>query len=141
MPTLLGLCNIPIPDTVEGINYKKYLKGKESVGHETLISCVQPFGQWNKVKHDGREYRGIKTLTYTYTRDLKGPWLLFNNIKDPYQLNNLVGNDDFAAVQNDLEKRLTERLKETNDAFLSGEEYLEKWGYSVDETGTVPYTH
>ncbi len=141
MPTLLGLCNIAIPNTVEGINYKGYLEGKELVGEEALISCVQPFGQWNKVKHDGREYRGIKTLKYTYTRDLNGPWLLFDNINDPYQLNNLVGNVEFAYLQNDLEQRLTVKLKQTNDAFLSGEEYIKNWGYTVDETGTVPYTH
>lgn len=139
MPTLLGLCDISIPGTVEGINYQDYLLGKEEIGNETLIGCVQPFGQWNKVKHRAREYRGIITLEYTYTRDLDGPWLLFDNDKDPYQLNNLVSNSDFAALQSDLDKRLTDRLKATGDEFLPGEVYLEQWGYTVDETGTVPY--
>ncbi len=27
----------------------------------------------------------------------------------------------------------------TNDDFLPGEYYIEKWGYNVDETLTVPY--
>lgn len=139
LPTLLGLCGISIPGMVEGINYEDYLLGKEEVGDETLIGCVQPFGQWNRVKHGGREYRGIKTLKYTYTRDLNGPWLLFDNIKDPYQLNNLVGNSDFAALQSDLDKRLSERLIATGDEFLPGLDYLKKWGYEVDGTGTVPY--
>tara|TARA_B110000037_G_scaffold1897_1_gene2236 strand:- start:68 stop:1513 length:1446 start_codon:yes stop_codon:yes gene_type:complete len=140
LPTLLSLCEIPIPDTVEGINYRPYLEGKEQVGDVTLLSCVQPFGQWNKVKHGGKEYRAIKTKRYTYARDLKGPWLLFDNDKDPYQMNNLIGNEDYSSLQEDLEKRLSKRLTETGDEFLPGIEYIKKWGYPIDETGTVPYT-
>ena len=141
MPTLLSLCNIPIPDTVEGLDYRPYMEGKESIGHATLLVCVQPFGQWNKVQHGGREYRAIKTLQYTYARDLNGPWLLFDNINDPYQLFNLVGNEGYTTLQDELEKQLSHRLKETGDEFLPGMEYIKKWGYPVDETGTVPYTN
>ena len=108
LPTLLSMCNIPIPESVEGITYRPYLEGKEKVGDTTLIGCVQPFGQWNRVKHGGREYRGIKTLRYTYTRDLNGPWLLFDNEEDPYQMMNLVGNPKFRTLQKDLDMRLTE---------------------------------
>ena len=141
LPTLLGLCDIQIPDTVEGINYRGYLEGKEQIGNATLLYCVQPFGQWNRVKHGGREYRAIKTKQYTYARDLNGPWLLFDNSKDPYQMNNLIGIDAFVALQDDLEKQLAQRLKEIGDDFLPGMDYIKKWGYPVDETGTVPYTH
>lgn len=141
MPTLLGLCDVPIPDTVEGIDYRSYLEGKEQIGDATLLSCVQPFGQWNKAKHGAREYRALKTKQYTYARDLNGPWLLFDNLKDPYQMNNLADNTAYASLQNDLDKKLTERLEETGDEFLPGMEYIEKWGYPVDETGTVPYTN
>ena len=141
MPTILGLCDIAIPDTVEGIDYRPYMEGKAQVGEATLLTCVHPFGQWNKVQHGGREYRAIKTRQYTYARDLNGPWLLFDNSNDPYQLTNLVGNEGHATLQDDMEKLLLERLKETGDEFLPGMEYIEKWGYPVDETGTVPYTH
>lgn len=142
MPTLLSLCNISIPNTVEGIDYRPYLEGKDlTLGNETLLTCVQPFGQWNKVEHDGREYRAIKTKQYTYAKDLNGAWLLFDNDADPYQMNNLVNNSNYAELKLDLDNRLTKRLKETGDEFLPGMEYIKKWGYPVDETGTVPYTN
>ncbi|MEQ9580693.1 MAG: sulfatase, partial [Arenibacter sp.] len=32
MPTLLSLCNILIPDTVEGLDYRPYMEGKEDIG-------------------------------------------------------------------------------------------------------------
>lgn len=139
LPTLLSLCNLEIPKTVEGINYTPYMQGKDnSVGEETIITCVQPFGQWNR-KRDGKEYRGLVTPRYTYVKDLNGPWLFFDNEKDPYQMKNLVNNPEYKTIQDDLEKRLIKRLKDNKDAFLPGMEYVKKWGYTLDETGTVPY--
>lgn len=140
LPTLLGLSDIAVPETMEGIDYRPYLEGGADLGEQTLISCVQPFGQWNRTQHGGKEYRGLVTRQYTYARDLNGPWLLFDNTADPYQMNNLVGNPEYAIVQEDLDKRLSIRLIETEDEFLTGMDYVEKWGYPVDETGTVPYT-
>ena len=141
MPTLLSLCDISIPNTVEGLDYRPYMEGKEQIGDVTLLTCVQPFGQWNRVKYGGREYRAIITQQYTYARSLEGPWLLFDNKNDPYQLYNLVGNEGATSLQDDMEKLLYERLKETGDEFLPGLEYVKKWGYTLDETGTVPYTN
>ncbi|WP_139959680.1 sulfatase family protein [Flavicella sediminum] len=141
MPTILALCDVEIPDTVEGINYRPYLEGKENVGESTLLTCVQPFGQWNEVQHGGKEYRAVKTKKYTYAKDLKGAWLLFDDENDPFQINNLVGNKAYASIQNNLEKELAKLLKDTNDEFLPGRHYVDKWGYPLDATGTVPYTH
>jgi len=143
MPTLLGLCGVTIPDTVEGLDYSAHMRhvqaGDSPFDGATMIACVQPFGQWNRAAHDGREYRGIVTPRYTYTRDLGGPWLLFDNEKDPYQLNNLIGKPEAADLQSRLEDTLTRKLEEAGDAFEAGPDYLRKWGYTVDATGTVPY--
>lgn len=140
LPTVLGLCGISIPKSVEGINYINYMEGKDdSLGKETIISCVQPFGEWNKVKRNGREYRGLVTGKYTYVKDLKGPWLLFDNHADPYQMNNLVNNGNYANLQSDLDNRLMKRLKANGDDFLNGMYYVKKWGYQVDANGTVPH--
>ena len=47
MPTLLGLCNLPIPDTVEGIDFSAYLQGgPDSSDGTALLQCPHPFGQW-----------------------------------------------------------------------------------------------
>ena len=141
MPTILGLCDIAIPKSVEGINYRPYLEGKELLGESSLISCVQPFGQWNRKQHGGKEYRGLRTIEYTYTRDLNGPWMLFDNESDPYQMNNLVNKPDFKQVQDILDNLLMNRLKLAGDEFLDGPTYIEKWNYPIDERGTVPYTN
>lgn len=140
MPTLLGLCGIPIPETVEGKNYAPFLRGEEDLHVEAaLIQCVQPFGEWIKMK-GGKEYRGIRTQRYTYVRDLNGPWLLYDNYEDPYQLNNLCNNRQYEDVQKRLDDILMNMLKERKDEFLPGEEYIRMWNYVTDETGTVPFT-
>jgi len=65
--------------------------------------------------------------------------LLFDNIKDPFQKVNLVNDNKYAGLKRKLEKALQKKLKEMKDEFLPGQKYIDKWGYQVDETGTVPY--
>lgn len=139
MPTLLGLSNIDIPETVEGLDFSSVLKGeKKDKVKQTLISCPQPFGQWDR-KRGGKEYRGVFTGRYTYTRDLEGPWLLFDNVADPFQMNNLIDKPEHQKLQKTLDKKLNKELQKRNDEFLPGMEYVKKWNYLVDETETVPY--
>jgi arylsulfatase A-like enzyme len=138
MPTLLGLCGIEIPETVEGADRSKLILGNTPDGDGTaLITCVSPFGEWKR-SNGGREYRGIRTSRYTYVRTLNGPWLLYDNIDDEYQQNNLCGKPEYAKLQKRLDLKLDEKLRETNDQFLVGDEYIKKWGYKVDATGTMP---
>jgi arylsulfatase A-like enzyme len=140
MPTLLGLSNIPIPKTVEGIDFSGVLKGtKKDKVKQTLIACWQPFGQWNR-KMGGKEYRGIVNQQYTYVRDLQGPWLLFDNLNDPFQLNNLVAKPEYQNLQKKLNSDLNKELKKRKDEFLPGKEYIKKWNYLIDESETVPYS-
>ena len=139
MPTLLGLFGQPIPKSVEGLNYSGYIRGGRNPSDgATLISCVAPFGQWTR-KLGGREYRGIRTVRYTYVRDLNGPWLLFDNKEDPGQLNNLVVLPQHTRLQKELDAILKRKLTKSQDQFLPGSKYIEKWGYQVNENGTVPY--
>ena len=82
----------------------------------------------------------MRTRRHTYVRDMEGPWLLYDNETDPYQLDNLVGRAQCAGLQAELDDCLDELLQKYGDEFLHGDEYIRRWGYTVDETGTVPYT-
>ena len=139
MPTLLGLCGIGIPKSVEGLDYSGYIRrGRNPSDGATLILCAAPFGQWTR-KQGGKEYRGLRTTRYTYVRDLNGPWLLFDNYKDPSQLANLVNSPAQAPLQKRLDAWLKRKLASAHDEFLPADEYIRKWGYTVDANGTVPY--
>ncbi|MEQ9069045.1 MAG: sulfatase, partial [Gimesia chilikensis] len=142
MPTLLGLCQVSIPDTVEGLDYSGYLRGgKNPSDGATVITCPSPFGEWQRSR-GGKEYRGLRTTRYTYVRDLSGPWLLYDNETDPYQLKNLCNDPEAAPIQAKLDTLLNKKLAAQKDEFLQGSQYIEKFGYQVDpKTGTVPYTN
>lgn len=140
MPTLLAMSGLPIPDSVEGKNIYPILKHQQKdTIRGTLIECITPFGEWER-RSGGREYRGVRTKRYTYVRDLKGPWLLYDNDKDPYQMKNLVQDEKFTDIREELDTLLMQLLAGKNDRFLPGEKYIEQWGYQVNKGGTVEYT-
>lgn len=141
-PTLLGLCGIEAPETMEGTDYSDVLYGRKTVTEDkgAYILNAAPFGEWARC-YSGREWRGIRTLQYTYCISKEGPWLLYDNLKDPYQLNNLIGKPGYEELQGELHDRLQKLLKKHNDEFLFGDEYAELWGYQLDDNGTVYYTN
>ncbi len=138
MPTLLGACGLPSPETVEGRDFSPALRGESVGSHAALLACFHPFGEWSRPV-GGREYRGIRTERHTYCRTLDGPWLLFDNEADPWQLDNLVDRPEVAALQAELEALLQRELDALGDDFLDGMSYINKWGYPLDDTGTVPF--
>ncbi len=139
MPTLLGLCRIPVPGTVEGVDFAPFLRGEEPpVAEAALIECIHPFGEFTREK-GGREYRGVRTERYTYVRDLAGPWLLYDNQEDPFQQRNLCREQGADALRERLDAILWDILRAQEDEFLPGEHYIRRWGYVTDDNGTVPY--
>jgi len=141
MPTLLGLCNVRAPKTVEGVDYSRYMRGGKNPSDDAaLISCVVPFSEWGR-RAGGKEFRGVRTVQFTYVRDLNGPWLLFDNEKDPLQLTNLVNQPASVKLQANLEKILQRKLHQAHDEFLFGDVYIKKWGYKTDANGAIPYTN
>jgi len=142
MPTILSLCDAVVPPTAQGVNFGPFLRAPEVVKDPSaagaLILCPAPFGQWSR-SLGGREYRAVRTARYTYARDLHGPWLLFDNQRDPGQMENLVGHPEQAALQAQMETLLQDKLRQTGDEFLPARDYIKKWGYQVDQTGTIPY--
>ena len=138
MPTLLGVCGLPVPDTVEGRDYSPALAGESMSSDAALLACFHPFGEWSRPL-GGLEYRGIRTARYTYCRSLDGPWLLYDNDADPWQLENLVNRSDVADLQGRLDALLQRELDARGDDFLPGMDYIRRWGYPLDDTGTVPF--
>ena len=81
----------------------------------------------------------LRTSRYTYVRNLDGPWMLFDDEQDPYQMDNLVGKPDHAVLAQQLNARLQAELKRIGDDFRSGPSYVAEWGYQIGSHGSVPY--
>jgi len=132
---LLSLAGIKIPEPIEGEDLSPFILNKKLDEDRTaLFMNVSPFDSPAR-----KAFRGIRTSRYTYVRKSAGPWLLYDNQVDPYQMKNLVGMAEHAGLQNKLEDKLQSKLKQTGDEFHSKEHYLEEWGYTVGRNGAVPY--
>lgn len=130
LPSLLGLAGLDIPESIEGEDISTLIKNPDPNADRTaLVMSVIPFADNRK----GAEYRLVRTKQYTFERQLEGPTKLFDNTKDPYQMNNLVNKPEYSELQQRLDAELKQKLAEIGDEFKSEEFYLEKWGFVLDK--------
>ncbi|WP_081416742.1 sulfatase family protein [Arthrobacter castelli] len=122
MPTLLGLCGLPIPESVQGENYFRESSRTDLPKSSAFVSMPVPVTK--ALSHGIAEYRGVRNGKYTYVRSIQGPWLLYDNENDPYQMHNLCGRPETQNVQQRLETELVSWLEKLGDDFLKASEYL-----------------
>lgn len=146
MPTLLGLAKIDIPSSVEGVDLSPFITGEKDNAPESVLftnPCSFEIGdprgddQYPTFKGRKMEYRGVRTDRYTYVRTIEGAWLLYDNIIDPYQLNNLIDKPEMKEIQDKLEKMLVEHLKKLGDDIHPNEYYYEKYNLNIDHRGKI----
>jgi len=136
--TVLGLAGLKIPDTFEGEDFaNKIMSGKDNPDHGALYMGVAPFA--NVRNEAKKEYRALKTGQYTYVKSIDGAWLFFDDIIDPFQMNNLVSNPEYMEIQANLDKQLMSVLKKNDDDFKPAKFYISRWGYKIHEAGHIPY--
>ena len=130
LPSLLSLCNIEIPASIEGDDLSGLILAPDpEADRAALVMNVAPFD----VNFEDPEYRGIRTARYTYAVSPHEPIMLFDDREDPYQMNNLAGNPEFKEIQKELEQLLRQELKEIGDEdFRDRDYYIEKWGFELE---------
>jgi len=133
LPTMLGLCGISTDIDFEGSDFSDIITGKqEEFDNAALIT--------NPTKNVvNKEFRGIRTKRYTYVEDLNGPWLLYDNGKDPLQSTNLIEEKGNDALKAELKGELDTALIKANDEFLPEQEYLERFGIYLKAERYPPF--
>ncbi|NOZ19779.1 MAG: sulfatase [Planctomycetes bacterium] len=127
-PTLLGLAGADVPERMEGADLSKGVVGdKMEEPQSVFLYLPMPAGQAN-AKGIG-PWRGVRTKRHTYARWRDGSgWVLYDNEKDPYQLNNLIDDPASQDLRSRLESDLQYWLGRTGDKFLAGEDHLRELG-------------
>ncbi|HEX2949617.1 MAG TPA: sulfatase [Armatimonadota bacterium] len=137
MPTLLGLCSVAIPETVEGIDHSPRLHGEKHVDDgPAYMACYRPHHEL-RYETFGRDWRGIRTEHYTYARDHDGPWLLFDNDADPYQMRNIVGYPAAQSLLREMDRALDRTLERRNDTFETGDELCRRYNVALNADNDV----
>ena len=125
MPTLLGLLRLPVPGAVEGTDCSRLARGE--AGGEPPAAFLQNTGAcaaWE----DGFEWRALREKRFTYAvyrRD--GAELLFDNIADPLQMEDLAARREYAATLAGLRQALLQKMDSTGDTFECCTWYRDNW--------------
>lgn len=136
-PTVAGLAGIKIPESVEGMDHLSLMTMGSGPAEDrgTLIHLPVPI---TEVRRYGfAEYRGLSARRYTYVRSIKGPWLLYDNQNDPFQMRNLIGKSVAKLLQARLNRDLDDELKRRKDEFPPAGEYLKRSGLSHNREANV----
>lgn len=126
MPTLLSLCNIEIPETVEGASLFSGTK------REVLFGEISDGPKATRMAYDGR----YKLIYYPYGNVFQ----LFDELEDREETVNLAGKPDYAQIKARLEQVIVENLHGNDDIMwikegrlvgVEAPEYREKPDYGL----------
>ncbi|VGO13107.1 Arylsulfatase [Pontiella desulfatans] len=124
MPTLLGLCGLPVPKTCAGVNKANSARGS-SMPEIDSIYCVH-----------NKPWRAVVTDRYKLIlRDSTAPLTinsvndLYDLVADPYELNNLKDDPAHATIKQQLFDRILQWISETDDPY-PGAVTLSKFMYT-----------
>lgn len=132
MPTLLGFADLTVPDGLSGndLSRSTVASGSAYLTIPAAFSSMLWFGL--------EEYRGVRDERYTYVETRNGPWLLYDRIDDPYQLNNLVEEPSAGHIVLRLAGDLSGWRTRLGDNFLPGKEYIRRDGLQHHFTVNEP---
>lgn len=115
MPTLLGLAELKCP-RVDGLDLSDAAMGAKTREHDALLIMKMVHGGIPYIQNGVTPWRGIRTKQYTYARLMdRGEWVLFDNKRDPHQLNNLIESPEYAGILVELRAKMEELLEKAND--------------------------
>ena len=121
MPTLLELLGVPVPADVEGMSVAGLIRGTDNREPEyAFLQNTGPCAIWG----DGHEWRAVRDRKFTYAIfRLDGKEELYDNQSDPYQMNNLVQNDNYQEVLQQKKKAACGE-NARNQRYFSSEQLL-----------------
>jgi arylsulfatase A-like enzyme len=116
MPTLLSLADIPCPP-VDGKDISGAAAGRNEAVQDAVLLMRMIWLGTNWITNGSGPWRGVRTRRYTYARKsvTRQPWMLFDNEKDPQQMDNLVANPAYAKLVKKLDEKTDELLSAAGD--------------------------
>jgi arylsulfatase A-like enzyme len=132
IPTLCGLCDLPVPRSVEGYDLSAAWKGAADGMGQDAVFCMN-FGSRTDYYEDGNEWRAVRTREWQYTEWLDGRVELYDLVNDGLQQTNLADDGAHRETRQALAERLRQFQRARGDEMLPGSAYA-AW---VDEQRRV----
>jgi len=113
-PTILDYAGIEIPEEVQGKSIRSILKGEQKT--EWRQSVYYHYYEYPHGWHDVKKHYGIRTQTHKLIRFYEiDASELYDLEKDPMEMNNVYGQEEYEKVQLGLEKQLIELKSQYKD--------------------------
>ena len=121
MPTVLGMMGLSdeLPSTVMGKDYS------DGILKDDYSRTARPLSAFFFMVKE----KGVRTDRYTYLIQKDGNYLLFDNLKDPYQMSPIRLEDIPASDVNLLKTELGNWLKVSEDSWAKEKRYSDKVTY------------
>jgi arylsulfatase A-like enzyme len=115
MPTILGMAGIDYPK-IDGQDLSEVITNKRSDTRDEILIMGMTHLNTAALVNSLDTWRGLRTKQYTYARyEDQTSWLLYDNEKDPYQMNNLADNPQYSDLIEAFNKKLDLLLEEAGD--------------------------
>lgn len=121
-PSLCALCDIPIPRSIEGHDLSAAWKGEPDAFEQDAVLTMNFTASYDYLE-DGKEWRGVRTKRYSYTRWLDGTIQLFDLETDPLQMTNLADDPNHKSLQQQMEHTLQVLMAKRNDELVPCSSY------------------
>jgi arylsulfatase A-like enzyme len=130
-PTVCGLANLPVPAHCMGKDLSAIMRDEKSEAPEIVFLMSGKakkragetmkkgnFSNYVVVRDDQKPpFRGARTTTHTYAVTEEGRWLLYDNVADPYQMNNLANDSAHKPLMAALDVKIQDWMSRTGDTF------------------------
>ncbi len=129
--SVAGLAGLSFPCETDGEDLSRLFLDKDAKSYDSAY--LYDYYACHQAESKKQEaWRGIRTKRYTYAVTADNlDWILFDNEKDPLQLDNLAGKPEYKELQAALLADLTAHI-EKHDKLLNGIDYV-RYAGAVEE--------
>ncbi|MBI2422307.1 MAG: sulfatase-like hydrolase/transferase [Candidatus Hydrogenedentes bacterium] len=117
-PTLCGLAGLSVPGACQGQDFSPWVyEGHGPDPEHQFLMHIQKTNASSGDKHPAPIFRGVRTKTHTFAHGPGGYHRLYDNIADPYQMNDLSEKPEHQALRQQLAEATRGWLKKAEDPY------------------------
>ena len=132
-PTFLDYAGVEAPSDMQGESFRQLVSGKTDDWRDAVYYTYYEYPAVHMVKrHYGVATDRYKLIHFYYDID---EWELYDLEKDPDEMKSVYDDPEYADVQKQMHRRLTELRAEYGDSDENDEKYLNAYLEAIEHRG------